>query len=702
MQLNSEQQKAVDHFEGPLLVLAGAGSGKTRVVTGRIAKLLERGVLPSEIVAITFTNRAADEMRERIYQLTHLRILALTFHSLCAKILRESIDSLSYRKDFVIYDAEDSLRLLKNCFHCLQIKEEKGLVKTIENRISHAKNHLLFSLPTFPKTEEERVFASIFPLYQRRLKECNALDFDDLLSLTVELLQKDPIAKDKYQKQWSFLLIDEYQDTNVAQYTIAKILSEKHSNLCVVGDPDQSIYSWRGARYENILHFDKDFPGSTVIYLEQNYRSSENILSAANSLISQNHRRYKKKLWGALGKGEKVFFAKTYDEEKEALFILDRLLAHHRNDCIPFEEIVIFYRTNAQSRMFEDLLIKQKIPYVIYGGLSFYQRKEIKDLLSFLRLILSDSDLISFLRTIHIPKRGFGATTIERIVKISEEEKISPLCLCRKLLEKNAFPVSLNASQRKNLQHYLDTLDILRNMHQANVSLEDLLHAVIEKFSYLDYLKENPETFEDRLENVNALIAKTIEWQEEKKGNALSLFLEELSLLSTVEEKRKESVRLMTLHNGKGLEFSLVFIAGLEEDLFPHISAQESLEGIEEERRLCYVGLTRAKKLLYMTSAEYRFLWGTLRPMRPSRFLKEIAPEFVQKIAPTLSSAEEEIFDEKKRLQPKDRVLHRVFGVGTIQKVSMTSLGESYDVFFDKDQTTRSLIAKYAKLRLYV
>ncbi len=693
--LNAEQQKAVDHFEGPLLVIAGAGSGKTRIITNRIAKLLERGVLPSDILAITFTNKAADEMRERIYSLTHQKILAITFHSLCAKILRESIDSLGFRKDFTIYDEEDAFHLLKNCLQSLQMKEEKGLVKKAQQMISHAKNHLLFSLPTFAKTDEERLFATLFPIYQAKLKECNALDFDDLLSLTVELFQKDSIAKQKFQKRWSFLLIDEYQDTNMAQYAIAKILSEQHQNICAVGDPDQSIYSWRGACYENILNFDKDFPNATIVYLEQNYRSQPNILSAANSLICHNEQHYEKKLWSALERGEKVFYAKAFNEEEEASFILDRLVHHHLKDSIPFEECVIFYRTNAQSRIFEDQLIKRKIPYVIYGGLSFYQRKEIKDLLSFLRLILSDSDLLSFLRTIQIPKRGFGIASINRIVHNAESEKISPLALCRKLLGSHSYPISLTSSQRKNLQQYLDTIDLLRNMMLAKVSLEDLLHAVIEKFCYLSYLQEDPETFEDRKENINALIAKAIEWQAEQENPSLFLFLEELSLLSSVEEKKRESVRLMSLHNGKGLEFSLVFISGLEEELFPHISAHNNME---EERRLCYVGMTRAKKFLYMTHAEYRFLWGTFRPMRPSRFLKEVATDFVQKCLPASILYDEPT--QEQALPQGCRVYHNTFGLGTIQKVYTTSLGESYDILFERDQLTRALIAKYAKLQI--
>jgi DNA helicase II / ATP-dependent DNA helicase PcrA len=699
--LNPEQQKAVDHLEGPLLVLAGAGSGKTKVVTARIAKLLERGVLPSEIVAITFTNKAADEMRERIFSLTHMRILALTFHSLCAKILRESIDSLGFRKDFTIYDDEDSLRLLKNCFQSLQIKEEKSLVKTIQNMISHAKNHLLLSPPSFPKSEEERVFSSLFPLYQKKLKECNAVDFDDLLSLTVLLFKNHPMVKEKFQKRWSFLLIDEYQDTNVAQYTLAKILSEKHNNLCAVGDPDQSIYSWRGASYENILHFDQDFPGATIIYLEQNYRSTENILSAANSLICQNDRRFKKNLWSTLGKGEKICIAKLFDEEKEASFILDRLIEHRRKESLPLEECVIFYRTNAQSRIFEDLLIQRKIPYIIYGGLSFYQRKEIKDLLSFLRLIPTDLDTLAFLRTINIPKRGFGKTTLERILNLSHERNLSPLSLCREIVAKIDPCISLSATQRKNLQHYLDTIDQIRNRANAKVSIEELLRTIMEKFSYLEYLSEDPETVEDRKENLNALLTKAIEWQETKKDEAtLTLFLEELSLLSSVEEKKKESVRLMSLHNGKGLEFSLVFIAGLEEDLFPHIGSSESMKGIEEERRLCYVGMTRAKKWLYMTHAEYRFLWGTQRPMRASRFLKEISQDFVKKISPTsFEEDEEETSFEEKKFVPGNRVYHASFGVGIVQRAYTTSLGESYDVLFEKDLLTRSLIAKYAKLK---
>ena len=389
--LNPQQELAVQHVEGPLLVLAGAGSGKTRVVTYRIARLIDLGIPPSEILAVTFTNKAAEEMRTRIRTLKNAQVLACTFHSLGARILRESISALGYRPDFAIYDEEDSEKLLKSCLEQLQLGDEKGLVRQLRNQISSAKNNLVGP----DDKGEDPLFTQVYTLYQTKLKECNALDFDDLLYLTVKLLKEQEAIRNEYQNRWQFVLIDEYQDTNIAQYTLAKILVDKHKNIFAVGDPDQSIYSWRGARYQNILNFETDFPGAKVVPLDQNYRSTNIILQAANALIQHNPNRYDKKLWSHLGEGAKIGVFVGQNERQEAEFVAGRIFNHAVE--ISLNDIAIFYRTNAQSRIFEDALLSRKIPYTIIGGLSFYQRREVKDILSLMRMVISNTDLISFL-----------------------------------------------------------------------------------------------------------------------------------------------------------------------------------------------------------------------------------------------------------------------------------------------------------------
>lgn len=638
--LNPEQLKAVMHFKGPMLVLAGAGSGKTKVVTSRIIHLLQNGVEPSQILGLTFTNKAAKEMKDRINRLTHCNVWISTFHSLGARILRESITALGFSRDFIIYDEEDSEKLLRALLADMGEKEKKGDLKALRGLISKVKNDLLnpdrVDCKTLPDHLQD-LFSGIYNRYVRRLKECNAVDFDDLLFLPVQLFKEHPEVLQRYQERWPFLLIDEYQDTNHAQYTLVRCLVEKSSNLFVVGDPDQSIYSWRGADIQNILNFERDYPGAEIIRLEQNYRSRSNILEAANELISNNSARFEKNLWSALGPGSKIKRFSGYDEREEARFVAKRVIDHHINHGIPFKQIAIFYRTNAQSRALEDQFLSSKLPYVIIGGISFYQRKEIKDILAFLRIVHSPSDFIAFTRTIHLPKRGIGETTLEKLAFNSAQEGIPILAYCEALVRGLPLQNMLKLPSKafEGLKNYIEIMLKLKELKEQG-SLKDLVKGVIEETRYLDYLKaEERETFDERKENLDELIAKAIEWEVNTENPSLEGFLEELSLKSSLDEAQEEEdrVNLMTIHNGKGLEFPVVFLVGLEEELFPHINARESSSSMEEERRLCYVGMTRAKEYLYLTSSQMRFIWGTARYQRPSRFLREVSPELIEKVS---------------------------------------------------------------------
>lgn len=690
--LNPEQEIAMRHIEGPLLVLAGAGSGKTRVVTHRIAHLLDLGVLSSDILAVTFTNRAADEMRTRIRALKNAQVLACTFHSLGARILRERIHALGYQNDFTIYDEEDSEKLLKNCLKTLQIPDDKSYARATRHAISTAKNHLIA-----PEKADKEI-AEIYALYQQRLKECNALDFDDLLYLAVKLLQEDEMSRSHYQKKWTFILIDEYQDTNLAQYTLAKILVDEHKNIFAVGDPDQSIYSWRGAEVKNILNFEMDFPGAKVVTLNQNYRSTNLILKGANALIEHNGERYEKKLWSSLGEGAKIGIYVAQNEKQEAEFVVNSILKEGLSFSL--DEMAIFYRTNAQSRIFEDVLLSKRISYQIIGGLSFYERREIKDVLAFLKMILSNSDLISFLRTINLPRRGLGNATLEKLVEAAAASGMPIFAFCEEVLSRPDL-FKLGQKQKEGLRSYVSILHQLRQK-RASLRLHELISEAISSTGYLSFLEEDPETAQDRKENVNELIGKAAEWEIETEAPSLVKFLEELSLRSNVEKENfAPSIKLMTLHNSKGLEFDVVFLVGLEEDLFPHINAKDNPKAIEEERRLCYVGMTRAKRKLYLASALYRFMWGTARFMRPSRFLKEIPAQYLENFSHStlsLSSTEEESFEG---FAPGDQIMHKEFGVGLIQKAYQGSFGLTYEILFPESGTHRTLVAKYAKLQPY-
>jgi DNA helicase-2/ATP-dependent DNA helicase PcrA len=678
--LNPQQQAAADHVEGPLLVLAGAGSGKTRVVTHRIAHLIDLGILPTDILAVTFTNKAANEMRSRIRAMKNVQVLACTFHSLGARILRESIGALGYQRDFAIYDEEDSEKLLKGCLEQAGLGSEKGLLKEVRSGISTAKNNLVH-----PEQVKEEPLCKLYGMYQKKLRECNAVDFDDLLYLTVRLLQEHEHVRIEYQERWLFVLIDEYQDTNAAQYTLAKILVAKHGNIFAVGDPDQSIYSWRGAKYQNILRFESDFPGAKVVLLEQNYRSTNTILQASNGLIEHNTTRYEKKLWSAGGPGEKIGLFVATSEREEAEFAAQRISKHSTE--FPLDDMAIFYRTNAQSRAFEDVLLTHRIPYTIVGGISFYSRREVKDVLAFLRMVISDADLISFLRTINLPKRGLGAATLDKIVEGAERTEMAIVPFCREAL---AGAMKLSAKQTEGLRSYVQLLGGLR---EKKLKIHELIAEAISESGYLNYIREDAETFQDRKENLDELIGKAAEWEEENKNGTLPQFLEELSLRSNVEENTHiPTVKLMTLHNSKGLEFSVVVFAGLEEDLCPHINSQGNDEGLEEERRLCYVGMTRAKQYLYLTASRYRFFWGTHKPMRPSRFLKEIPDEFIHDLSRS---------NQGTTFSPGDKVYHQQFGMGIIQQSFDTALGLTYEIYFPDSEMSRSIVARFAKLRAY-
>jgi len=616
--LNPEQLQAVEHLEGPLLVIAGAGSGKTRVVTKRIVRLLEKGVMPHQILGLTFTNKASEEMMERVRRATNSRVLISTFHSLGARILREI-----YNPGFTIYDEEDSEKLLKTCLETIPLSDRKGAIKRFKNLISRSKNEMQGPLDLEASEFESgdlKHFPDIYAMYQARLKECNAVDFDDLLYLPVKIFTEKPEILDVYRSRWKYLLIDEYQDTNHAQYEFVKLLAGPNQNLFAVGDPDQSIYSWRGATIRNILDFESDFPGAQVIRLEQNYRSRSNILEAANALISHNEGRYEKNLWSDRGEGDAIQLREFHTEREEAEFIAKKILAL-QNEGVSLNDIVIFYRTNFQSRIFEDYFLHYQIPYVIYGGISFYQRKEVKDILGFLRMVQTGSDFIAFSRTINLPKRGFGIATLDKLQTASIEESLPILDFCDAVLQ-GKYKVRLSKKQKEGLADYLR---IIRHLRQFDGTLRDLVMETIEWSGYLTYLKSDPESYEDRRANVRELVSKAAEWESWNEEGGLSEFLAELTLKSTLDQEADgQKVCLMTLHNGKGLEFETVFLVGLEEDLLPHINSKEKVEELEEERRLCYVGMTRAKESLYLTRSKYRYMWGMLRYMEPSQFLDEL------------------------------------------------------------------------------
>lgn len=718
--LNDEQQAAVEHVNGPMLVIAGAGSGKTRVVTRRIVRLIEKGISPDAILGLTFTNKAAKEMQERVQQSIHSRVLICTFHSLGARILRESISAMGYQSHFAIYDEDDAEKVVKGCINDLGLEKADIDTKGLRQLISNAKNAMQTPeqlANVQGNTPTETHFPKFYAMYQKRLRDYNAVDFDDLLFLTVKLLQNHPEVLAKYHRRWQYLLIDEYQDTNESQYTMVKLLVGDTHNLCVVGDPDQSIYSWRGANIQNILNFEKDYANAKVVRLEQNYRSRSNILEAANALIAHNTSRYEKNLWSDLGAGAKIQLHQLEGDRDEVRMVMDAINKHQRQG-ISLNEMVIFYRTNSQSRIFEDALLSNRLPYTIVGGISFYQRREIKDILGYLRMIQSSHDYVSFERTVNTPKRGLGPSTIDKLRDGASETGVPILDYCEQMLKADSADgyLKLSAKQKNALMQYVNVIVDLR-ARRNQLSLKELVEAVIGQTGYGLYIDEDQETAEDRWENMRELVSTAAEWEVLHPEGTLGEFLEELSLKSSLDvvDDSEAHVSLMTLHNGKGLEFAVTFLVGLEEELFPHVNSRASPEALEEERRLCYVGMTRAKEFLYISSVKTRLLWGTLRRMRPSRFLREIPEKYVEQIGGMKSRWERERVERQEELHVAplpmsapheadepfaigELVFHREFGVGKVESVYDSSAGLTYRVFFTKDQNEKSLVAKFAKL----
>ncbi|HWR37901.1 MAG TPA: DNA helicase PcrA [Patescibacteria group bacterium] len=626
--MNPAQKEAVAHIEGPLLIMAGAGSGKTRVLTSRIAYLLEQGAAPWQILAITFTNKAAAEMKERVSQMVGSRakdIWLSTFHSFCAKFLRLEIENLGgYTRNFVIYDSGDSQALIKNCLRELNLDDKQFPVNSVQSAISNAKNELLDPV-SFSRENNNfhgSKVAEVYALYQRKIRANNALDFDDLLMVSVQLLESNQDVRDKYQDKFRYILIDEYQDTNRAQYRLARLLAERHRNLCVVGDVDQSIYAWRGADIKNILDFENDYPEAKVVKLEQNYRSTKNILEAANAVIENNRNRRPKSLWCENPEGEPISCYGAYDERDEARFIAETIQRLNTVYRTAYGGIAALYRTNAQSRAIEESFVRCGIPYTMVGGLKFYDRKEIKDIMAYLRVIFNPADGISLMRIINVPRRGIGDTTISHLTSFAAAQGIT---LFEAVTNPDQVP-GLTARARKQLEE-LGELIFLLMAAQQTLPVMELVKKVMLDSGYMAELeKEKDPQAEARIENLKELVSVAKDFANGDVEDTLENFLSQVALVADIDtaEISEEKVTLMTLHSAKGLEFPVVFLAGLEEGIFPHARTLMSETELEEERRLCYVGITRAQRKLFMTHARMRTVYGSSVMYPPSRFLTEI------------------------------------------------------------------------------
>jgi ATP-dependent DNA helicase UvrD/PcrA len=704
--LNEPQRRAVLHAEGPLLILAGAGSGKTRVLTHRIAHLvLTKQAQAGEILAITFTNKAAQEMRDRVAGLVGARVHAmwvLTFHSACARMLRSDADKLGYTRGFTIYDASDSLRLVKACIDELDIDPKRFSPRGIQAQISDAKNGLLDAEAYRLKVSSffEQTVADVYELYEQRAHAANAMDFDDLLVRCVNLFELFPEVRDRYRKTFRQVLVDEYQDTNHAQYRWLQLLTEEHRNLCVVGDDDQSIYRFRGADIRNILDFEDDFPDAEVIKLEQNYRSTQTILSAANGVIGHNRARKSKALWSDLGEGDPVQVRELDDEHAEARFVvseIERLVDAGESR----DDIAVFYRTNAQSRVLEDMLVRYGVSYQVIGGTKFYDRAEIKDALAYLTLLVNPSDTMAFGRIVNSPRRGIGQTTQGRIVGYANT-------VGDPVFDVAAEPASipgLAAAAVKSVHRFMSTMVRLRERAEAGAPVGELLHETLEEVGYVEAL-ESERTIEagGRLENLEELVGVAREYDATaEEGGSVEEFLQQIALFSEQDKLQDEQglLTLMTLHNAKGLEFGTVFAIGFEDGVFPHMRAIESGD-LEEERRLCYVCMTRAKRSLYLTFARTRLLFGQRDWNVPSRFLGEIPRELTDlepdggggvEAAASWGDAEPA---PAASFAVGDDVVHANFGEGVIIGAEPGGL---IVVRFASDGSERKLMADYAPLK---
>jgi DNA helicase II / ATP-dependent DNA helicase PcrA len=703
--LNPAQREAVLHTEGPVLVIAGAGSGKTRVLTRRIAHLLGAvGVKPPEILAITFTNKAAAEMRERVEHLVGSPARAawvMTFHSACGRILRREAQRLGYRSNFTIYDQADQVRLVKRCLEELDRDPKRFTPRGIHSQISNAKNTLIG-----PDAYGERVasfydqtVAEVYDLYQKRLFGSNAVDFDDMLFLTVDVLERFPEARQKWQEAFRYVLVDEYQDTNHAQYRLLQLLAEKHRNVFAVGDPDQSIYAFRGADIRNVLEFERDFPGAYTIALEQNYRSTQNILDAANGVIRNNRERKEKNLWSELGEGDPVRVVEVEDEHAEARYVAAEI-ALLVEQGFNGNEIAVFYRTNAQSRVLEDVLVRQGVAYQVIGGPRFYERAEVKDLVAYLQVIDNPYDAVSLLRIANRPRRGIGETSLARLQTWADQREIS---LWEATAE--AENAGVGAAPQKALKAFRATIESLMSA-AMEYEVPELIEAVLERSGYLASLEaERTIEADGRMENLQELVSVAREWREQTEEPTLSGFLQEISLYSDQDAIRGDGsfVTLMTLHNAKGLEFRAVYLIGMEEGIFPHSRSIEE-QGIEEERRLCYVGMTRAQERLTLLHASSRMLYGGRSHNLPSRFLDEVPERHVERERLRPSSWSGYGSPRQSQVAPQenvpslatgDSVRHSTLGEGVVLRIEAGGL---VTVRFADDGSERKLMLDYAPL----
>src|ERR671922_2184198 len=630
--LNPAQREAVLATEGPLLVIAGAGSGKTRVLTYRVAHLINAvGAKPNEILAITFTNKAAGEMRERLEYLLGRDtrgLWVLTFHAACGRILRREAPRLGFRSNFTIYDQADQVRLVKQCLEELERDPKRFTPRGIHAQISNAKNRLVHPAEYAARVQSfyDQTVAEVYDLYQRRLFASNAVDFDDLLMLTVDVLERLPEAREKWQKAFRYILVDEYQDTNHAQYRLLQLLAQPDMNVCAVGDPDQSIFAFRGADINNILDFERDFPGTRTTALEQNYRSTNSILDAANNVIASSRERKPKELWSELGDGEPVRAIEVEDEHAEARFVAAGIAARVE-EGFSGDEIAVFYRTNAQSRVLEDVLVRQGVSYQVIGGPRFYERAEIKDAIAYLQVLDNPADAISLLRIANRPRRGIGDTTLGRLQTFADAQGIT-------LFEATEFAeeAGVGAAPLKAVQQFRTVIQSLQS-GALELPVAELVERTLERSGYLAALEaERTIEAQGRIENLQELVGVAREYQENADEPSLSHFLQEISLYSDQDAIRGEEslVTLMTLHNAKGLEFRAVYLIGMEEGIFPHSRSIEE-HGEEEERRLCYVGMTRAMELLTLTHAASRSLYGGRSYNLPSRFLDELPERHVER-----------------------------------------------------------------------
>ena len=673
--LNPAQREAVEKTEGPVLILAGAGSGKTRVLTTRIGHLIEdKGVQPANILAITFTNKAANEMRERVEETLESDASDMwisTLHSCCVRILRKDINRIGYNRSFVIYDSADQVTLVKDCLKELNLNDKVFEPKMIISTISGAKDKLYdpkqFKAMHMNDNRMSKI-ADVYALYQDRLKRNSALDFDDLIFKTVELLKSDKEVLDYYRNRFKYIMVDEYQDTSKAQYELIKILAKEHQNICVVGDDDQSIYGWRGADIRNILEFEKDYDDVHVVKLEQNYRSTQIILDAANTVISNNIERKRKRLWSEKKDGELIKIQVAQDEIEESDFVADMIAKISREQNRSYKDFAVLYRANAQSRSVEDALNRSQIPYNIYGGTKFYERKEIKDLIAYLRVIQNPQDDISIKRIINVPRRGIGLRTIEKIedrASLKQESIYSVLID----IETNS---EISTKARNSISEFVDNvIGTLRTMREV-YPVSKLIEKVIESIDYYGYIDElykgDKEEAEERKDNVKEFISVAMEFEQNSEEKDLETFLTGVALTSeSSEEEEIDKVSLMTIHTSKGLEFPVVFIVGMEDGLFPIARAVRSMSDseIEEERRLCYVGITRAKEILYLTLTQKRTLYGKTNPSIASRFMEELPKECIER----LNSAEKELSYSKANYNVLDKYKQKY--MNTINKTAV-------------------------------